>query len=80
MMVDFAILAKFGPTFSLGALTSPSLRPPSLTTYLVSTLMTMAESNSGLAACVVGAADPTAFTKCEFEAARWVVWGCGLPS
>ena len=42
--------------------------------------MTMAESNSGLAACLVGAADPTAFAECEFEAVCWVVWGSGLPS
>ena len=42
--------------------------------------MTMAQRNTALAACSAGAAYPTAFTNCDFEAAHWVVWGCGLPS
>ena len=37
-------------------------------------------SISGLAACLVGTAYPTAFANYEFEAACLVIWGCGLPS
>ena len=32
IMIDYTFFAEFGPASSLGALTSPSLRPPSWTT------------------------------------------------
>ena len=45
IMNGFAILAQFGPTSGLEALSSPSPWPPSSCTKLVSTLVTMAETS-----------------------------------
>ena len=42
---DFANFAQFGPTSSLEPLSSPTRRPPSSTSLLVSTLVIMAETS-----------------------------------